>query len=173
MNSSLQIELLQIAPKGTSVRLTLLPFLLLAVPLAEIATFVIVGSKIGVVATIALVLVTAVTGATLLRIQGLGTLDRIRTQMDRGEMPGRDLVHGLMIMIAGVFLLTPGFITDTLGLLLFVPSIRERAWRFLRERVLFTVRATSRSGGSWRGDGRRTIDLDSEEFSRNDRPSSR
>jgi UPF0716 protein FxsA len=124
----------RIHPERTSVRLSLLPFFLLVVPLAEIATFVMVGSKIGVLTTIALVLATAVTGVTLLRIQGLGALGRIRTQMDRGEMPSRDLVHGLMIMVAGLLLLTPGFITDTLGLLLFVPAILDRAWRFLRRR---------------------------------------
>jgi UPF0716 protein FxsA len=152
------------------VRLSLLPFFLLVVPLAEIATFVVVGSKIGVLATIALVLVTAVTGMTLLRIQGLGTLGRIQAQMDRGEMPSRELVHGLMIMIAGILLLTPGFITDTLGFLLFVPALRDRAWRFLRERVLFAVQAQTFRGGARRREDRRTIDLDEDDFRRSDGP---
>lgn len=154
-------------------RLSFLPFLLLVVPLAEIATFVLVGSKIGVLATIALVVVTAITGMTLLRVQGLGTLGRIQAQMDRGEVPGRDLVHGLMIMVAGLLLLTPGFITDSLGFLLFVPAIRDRAWQFLRERVLFTVQARS-FGGAWqRRDDPRTIELDSDDFHRPDRPDHR
>ena len=148
-------------------RLSLLPFVLLVVPLSEIATFVVVGGKIGVLATIALVLVTAVTGATLLRIQGLGTLARIRAQTDRGEMPGRDLVHGVMIMVAGLLLLTPGFITDTLGFLLFVPAIRDRAWHFLRERVFVTVQAQTFRGAA-RSEDRRTIDLDDDDFSRTD-----
>lgn len=151
-------------------RLSLLPFFLLVIPLAEIATFVVVGSKIGVLATIALVLATAITGVTLLRIQGLGTLSRIRTQMDRGEMPNRELVHGLMIMVAGVLLLTPGFITDTLGFLLFVPAIRDRAWRFLRQRILFTVQTQTFRGGAPRRDGGRTIDLDADDFSSTDHP---
>ena len=150
-------------------RLSFLPFFLLAVPLAEIATFVLVGSKIGVLATIALVVATAVTGAMLLRIQGLGTLGRIQAQMNRGEMPSRDLVHGLMIMIAGLLLLTPGFITDTLGLLLFIPAVRDAAWRFLRDRVLVTVQAQTFGGGAWRREDRRTIDLDTDDFSRTDR----
>lgn len=160
--------------------LPVLPFILLAVPLAEIATFVLVGSKIGVLPTIGLVIVTAIAGATLLRVQGLGTLARIRAQMDRGEMPGRDLVHGLMIMVAGVLLLMPGFITDTLGLLLFIPAIRDRVWRLMRDRILFTVQAQPfRSWGPEQGSGhgagpgsgpRRTIELDSGDFSRTDEP---
>jgi UPF0716 protein FxsA len=156
-------------PERKPVPLSLLPFFLLIVPLAEIATFVAVGSKIGVLATIALVLATAITGATLLRIQGLGTLGRIQAQMDRGQMPSRDLVHGVMIMVAGLLLLTPGFITDTLGFLLFVPAIRDRAWSFLRDRVLVTVQARGYRGSAQREE-RRTIDLDDDDYTRTDPP---
>jgi UPF0716 protein FxsA len=143
---------------------SILPFLLLAVPLAEIAVFVLVGSQIGVLPTIAMVIATAVAGAILLRIQGFGALTRIRAAMETGGMPGRELVHGLMIMIAGVLLLTPGFITDSIGLLLFVPPVRDAAWRFLRSRVTIV------GGGSQPGPGRRsrggTIDLDDDDFTR-------
>lgn len=143
--------------------LTLIPFLLLVVPLAEIATFVIVGGQIGVLPTIGLVLATAVTGTILLRIQGFGVMARIRATMDAGGMPGRDLVHGFMIMAAGLLLLTPGFITDTIGLLLFVPAIRNFAWSVVRERVVVTASASyQRRPGR---DGR-TIDLDDDEFER-------
>ncbi|MEX0954740.1 MAG: FxsA family protein [Rhizobiaceae bacterium] len=143
--------------------LSLIPFLLLVVPLAEIATFVVVGGQIGVLPTIGLVLATAVTGTILLRIQGFGVMARIRATMDAGGMPGRDLVHGFMIMAAGLLLLTPGFITDTIGLLLFVPAIRDFAWSAVRERVVVTASASHqrRSGG----DGQ-TIDLDDDEFKR-------
>jgi UPF0716 protein FxsA len=143
--------------------LSLIPFLLLVVPLAEIATFVIVGGQIGVLPTIGLVLATAVTGTILLRIQGFGVMARIRATMDAGGMPGRDLVHGFMIMAAGLLLLTPGFITDTIGLLLFVPAIRDFAWSVVRERVVVTASASyQRRPGR---DGR-TIDLDDDEFER-------
>ena len=143
--------------------LSLIPFLLLVVPLAEIATFVIVGGQIGVLPTIGLVLATAVTGTILLRIQGFGVMARIRATMDAGGVPGRDLVHGFMIMAAGLLLLTPGFITDTIGLLLFVPAIRDFAWSIARERVVVTASTSYR-----RGPGResRTIDLDDDEFER-------
>ena len=143
--------------------LSLIPFLLLVVPLAEIATFVIVGGQIGVLPTIGLVLATAVTGTILLRIQGFGVMARIRATMDAGGVPGRDLVHGFMIMAAGLLLLTPGFITDTIGLLLFVPAIRDFAWSIVRARVVVTASTSYR-----RGPGResRTIDLDDDEFER-------
>lgn len=156
--------------KVCEVRLGFLPFVMLAVPLAEIATFVVVGSQIGVLATIALVLLTAITGAFLLRIQGLGALERIRTEMERGNTPGRDLVHGVMIMAAGLLLLVPGFLTDTLGLLLFVPPVRDAVWRFLRTRVVVTGVRTASGGHRPRGGPRdgRTIDLDEDDYSRED-----
>ena len=117
-------------------RFSIVPFLLLAIPLGEIAMFVVVGSQIGVLPTLALVLITAVTGSILLRIQGFGVVRRIQETMNEGGVPGRDLVHGMMIMVAGVLLLTPGFITDTLGFLLFIPAIRDIGWKFLRSRIV-------------------------------------
>ena len=134
------------------------PLLLLALPLAEIAVFVVVGSHIGVLPTIALVIATTIAGSMLLRIQGFGALGRIRAAMDRGGPPGRELVHGLMIMVAGVLLLAPGFITDCIGLLLFIPPVRDWAWRLLRDRIVI-VSAPGR-----RRDG--TLDLDADEFTR-------
>lgn len=147
------------------VRFTFIPFLLLAVPLAEISVFVLVGGQIGVLATLGLVLVTAVAGAILLRIQGFGVMERIRRTLEAEQIPGRELVHGVMIMIAGVLLLTPGFVTDTCGFLLFVPAIRDIGWRFVRDRIVVqTVHA--RGHGSGQGPARGpTIDLDEEDYS--------
>lgn len=143
--------------------LSLIPFMLLAIPLAEIATFVIVGGQIGVLPTIALVLATAITGSILLRIQGFGVMARIRATLDAGGMPGRDLVHGFMIMAAGLLLLTPGFITDTIGLLLFIPAVRDLGWSLIRDRAVVAASASYRRGA---GPGGRTIDLDADEFQR-------
>ena len=141
-----------------------LPLLLLALPLAEIAVFVLVGSEIGALATIALVIATGILGAVLLRVQGFGALTRIRSTMETGGSPGRDLVHGVMIMAAGLLLLIPGFITDTIGILLFLPPVREFAWRHLKSRIVVVNTA-----GGWRGPRRgRTIDLDEEDFARKD-----
>lgn len=142
--------------------LTLL--LLLALPLAEIAVFVLVGSHIGVLATIALVIATTIAGSVLLRIQGFGAMARIRASIDAGATPGRELVHGLMIMIAGVLLLLPGFITDALGFLLFLPPVRDIAWRFLRDRIVIVGGMGSSGPGGHRRSG--TIDLDDDDFTR-------
>ncbi len=147
-------------------RPSLLPFLIFLVPVLEIATFVVVGSHIGVLATLLLVMATSVAGAALLRIQGLGTLARIRAQVDRGALPDRELAHGAMILVAGLLLLMPGFLTDVVGLLLFIPPVRDAAWRLLRSRIVVVARGPWAGGfGGPRPDDR-TIDLDSDEFSR-------
>lgn len=141
-----------------------LPLLLLALPLAEIAVFVLVGSQIGVLATIGLVIATTIAGSLLLRVQGFGALSRIRAAMETGAPPGREMVHGLMIMVAGVLLLAPGFITDALGLLLFLPPVRDLAWRLLRDRIV--VVGGSPRGAHGRRAGSGTIDLDENDFTR-------
>jgi UPF0716 protein FxsA len=131
--------------------LRMLPFLFLIVPVLEITVFIMVGSRIGVLPTILLVLATAVAGATLLRVQGFGVLARIRMQMEAGGLPGRELGNGAMILAAGLLLLTPGFITDTIGLLLFVPAVRDRIWQLLVSRV--SVVANGFPGGLSGGPG--------------------
>ena len=152
---------------------SLVPFLLLTIPLLEIAAFVVIGGEIGVFATLALVFVTAVLGSILLRVQGFGLLQKIRIETDAGRVPGRELVHGVMILIAGVLLLTPGFITDTLGFLLFVPAVRDAAWNLLKGRILFS--ATVGPEGPMRTGpepGSRTIDLDAEDYTSEPDPNS-
>lgn len=127
--------------------LVLLPLMLLVVPIAEITVFILVGNLIGLWPTIGLVIGSAIIGTLLLRRQGLSTLMRIQAETQAGRMPGRELVHGVMILVAGVLLLTPGLITDAIGYLLFVPAIRDLGWRFLRGRV--GVMASARTG-EWR-----------------------
>ncbi|MFZ1679617.1 MAG: FxsA family protein [Rhizobiaceae bacterium] len=139
------------------VSLSRLPFLFLVVPIAEITVFLLVGRQIGVLATVLLVVATAIAGSTLLRIQGLGTLSRIRQAMAEGRTPGKDLVHGAMIVLAGFLLLTPGFITDTLGLILFIPAVRERVFAFIRARVTIVPVSPARE---------HAIDLDSQDWRR-------
>jgi UPF0716 protein FxsA len=145
-----------------------IPFILLVVPILEIAAFIVVGSKIGVLPTLALVFLTAAIGSVLLRIQGFGLIEKIRREMDAGRVPGRELVHGAMLIVAAILLITPGFITDTIGFLLFIPAFRDLGWRFLRDRIV--VVGTTGSGYAYsagrRDDGRGTvIDLDADEFS--------
>lgn len=111
---------------------------LIIVPLLEIAVLVEVGGLIGVWPTLAVVIATALAGSWLLRSQGLGVLNRARATLARNEFPAGELFDGLCLLVAGVLLLTPGFITDALGLLLFVPALRislgRRLWRYLLAR---------------------------------------
>jgi UPF0716 protein FxsA len=150
-----------------SLRLSFLPFLFLAVPLSEIAVFVFVGSRIGVGWTIALVITTAVIGSMLLRYQGLGALVRVQSALREGRMPGKDLVHGVMVLLAGFLLLTPGFITDTLGFLLFIPPLREWLFGVLKRHLVFVDLGGVAGPQSTRG-GPRTIDLESDDWRADD-----
>lgn len=150
---------------------TLFPFslLLLALPLIEIAVFVLVGSQIGVLPTIGLVVLSGIAGGALLRIQGFGILSRIRRQVEAGRDPGRELAHGVMILLAGILLLIPGFVTDILGILLFIPPIRDLGWHLVRDRITFVGGIGggfgAPPGADGRGDGK-TIDLDEDEYSK-------
>ena len=150
--------------------LGLLPFILLIIPMLEIGAFIVIGQQIGIAATLAMIVVTAVIGSILLRTQGFGLLARIQQETAAGRVPGRELVHGVMILIAGVLLLTPGFITDTLGFLLFIPALRDAAWHFLKSRVTVTTFAGAArddmdayTAGRGRDQGK-TIDLDEDDF---------
>lgn len=99
--------------------------LFLAIPLIETALFIVVGGQIGVFATIAIVIATAVIGVFLVRSQGLATLSRARADIDAGVMPARAMAEGLAILAAGALLVVPGFLTDTIGFALLVPPLRR------------------------------------------------
>lgn len=103
---------------------------LICVPIIEIAVFIQAGAVIGLWPTIGLVLLSAIAGTALLRQQGLATLARAQRSMEDNRLPVNELFDGLCLLIAGVLLLTPGFVTDAIGLLLLVPGIRVllRAW---------------------------------------------
>ncbi len=111
-------------------------FLFLAIPLAEIALFIVVGERIGVWTTVGLVALTAFVGAYLVSSQGRGVIRRITTVFRSGAFPGAELAHGAMVLFGGALLLTPGFLTDALGLALMVPAVREalRRWGARRYR---------------------------------------
>ena len=120
-------------------RLSFLPFLLLAIPILEISVFIMVGDIIGLWPTLGMILVTAFLGTLLLRHQGFQLLREAQEKTQANQMPGRALVHGVMLVVAGIFLLTPGFVTDTCGFLLFIPPIRDGIWAFLKSRMSFQV----------------------------------
>ncbi|MCO5064188.1 MAG: membrane protein FxsA [Rhizobiaceae bacterium] len=140
-------------------------------PLIEIAGFVIVGREVGVLSTIALTIAMGVLGAALLRHQGFGVLSRLRSEMEAGRSPGRELAHGAMILLAGFLLLVPGFVSDIFGLALFVPPVRDFVWRWLSRNVDFRTVVVSRDfGGAPRRE--RTIDLDEDDYEADPNPDS-
>ncbi len=149
---------------------SIIPFLLLIVPLAEIGAFIVIGREIGVLWTLAMVFVTAVVGSILLRVQGFGLLARIQAETQAGRVPGRELVHGVMILIAGVLLLTPGFITDAIGFLLFIPFVRDAGWAMLKNRISVVSAGRFSRGGDFRprddAPPSPTLDLDEDDFKR-------
>ncbi|MEO1197796.1 MAG: FxsA family protein [Pseudomonadota bacterium] len=111
--------------------LLVLSALFIGVPLLEIALFIQIGGLIGLWPTLLVVLLTGIAGAFLLRQQGLGVAAEIDRSVRDGGLPAQALLSALFIGIAGCLLLTPGFFTDTIGFLLFVPGFRRWAGRQL------------------------------------------
>jgi UPF0716 protein FxsA len=99
--------------------------LIIGLPLIEIYVMIRVGGEIGAFPTIALAVLTAALGIWLVRHQGFGLLMRIRDMTDRGEVPALEVMDGALLLIAGLFLLLPGFLTDTVGFLLLIPVLRH------------------------------------------------
>lgn len=116
-------------------------------PIIEMYLLIEVGGYIGAWPTIVLVMITAVIGVTLLRIQGLATLTRGLGRLDRGELPAREMVEGLLLAVAGALLLTPGFVTDLAGFLLLIPAGRS----LIAERVLSRVQIIQPGGAGFMG----------------------
>jgi len=100
--------------------------LFITIPLVEIAILINIGKIIGAGYTIALVIGTAFLGVSLLRIQGISTLAKVQSNIAKGQLPATELIEGLILLISGVLLLTPGFFTDMLGFLMLVPILRQR-----------------------------------------------
>lgn len=113
-------------------------FLFILIPVIEIALFIQVGGLIGMWPTIGLVLLSAVLGSVLIRSQGSRALTQVQQSFRTMNDPTRPLAHGAMILFAGMLLLTPGFFTDTLGLLLLIPGVRDWLMRLAGRHVTVT-----------------------------------
>lgn len=154
-------------------RSSFLPLFLLALPFLEIAGFIVVGSKIGVLATLALVILSIFLGVFLLRLQGFGLIQKIREETAAGRTPKRELVHGVMLLFAAFLLIIPGFITDIIGLLLFIPAVRDIGWRFISDRVVVVNSGNRRSSRTSRSQIKdKVIELDPEDYSSKPDPNS-
>lgn len=95
------------------------------VPVVELSVLIYVGSHIGTLNTIAIILLTAVVGAYMVRLEGLGVVYRIQGNLSEGVFPAEELINGAMILVAGALLLTPGFFTDLAGFLMVFPATRK------------------------------------------------
>jgi UPF0716 protein FxsA len=121
-----------------------MPLLFIAIPLIELYFIIVIGEMIGAFWTVILVILTAVIGVSLLRIQGMSTLTRAQRNMAQGQIPAMEMMEGIALAVAGVLLITPGFITDSLGLLCLIPATRQAMIRYIMARASVH---TSFSGG--------------------------
>jgi UPF0716 protein FxsA len=149
--------------------------LILLLVLAEVAVYVLVGSLIGVLPTLALGLISTVAGAILLRRQGLSAAMRMRAEIAAGRAPAGPLLETAVIAVAALLMVAPGFLTDIAGLLLFIPAVRGALGRWVVRRIAAAGRqagfrpagtpvielgrhdyaAAPRRESPWRGDGDR------------------
>lgn len=138
--------------------------LFMVVPLVEIAFFVVIGNAIGLWPTLAGVLVTAVVGSLVLRHQGFALFREIQETTARGLLPARALADGMMVGIAGVLLLTPGYFSDLLGILLLLPPVRTAIYAFLKSRIQVVTPGMAGYGPQPERHG--TIDLEEDAWRR-------
>lgn len=128
----------------------ILVILFICIPVIEITLFIQVGGIIGVWPTIAIVLITAFVGASVVRSQGIQTLMSVQSRLQQGELPAQQIMEGVMLAVAGVLLVTPGFMTDALGVLLLLPVVRSAIAKQLMKRV--KVNASANFGGGFHQD---------------------
>ena len=138
-----------------------LALLLVVIPLLELYILIKVGDLIGVMPTIAICILTAVAGAALMRYQGLRTITNLQAKLAQGEFPAQDLLEGVILLLGGVLLLTPGFFTDALGFICLVPKFRSVIARGFGKLIVH---------GSSSYSVRRSVTLEGE-FQREDHPS--
>ncbi|RUO29415.1 hypothetical protein CWE12_10590 [Aliidiomarina sedimenti] len=116
--------------------LQILLLLFIAVPIVEIAVLLQVGDLIGGLNTLVVIILTAVIGALLVKQQGIQNWMRMQSKMARGQMPGEEMAGGLLIFLAGVLLITPGFVTDVIGLLFLLPPTRSVIAKAMLKRMV-------------------------------------
>ncbi|MEM9468608.1 MAG: FxsA family protein [Pseudomonadota bacterium] len=115
----------------------------IALPLIEIVAFVEVGGAIGTPKTLILCFITAVLGGYFVKKQGLETLAKAQKHMTQGQMPVQQMFDGLCLIATGAMMITPGFVTDTIGFLLLIPAVRVLLRQFLAKTAKFSVHSTS------------------------------
>jgi UPF0716 protein FxsA len=117
------------------------------VPFVEIYLLIKIGAQIGAFNTILIVILTGLLGASLARLEGIKTMTKVRESLNRGDLPAEEMLDAMLIFVAGVVLLTPGFITDLTGLALLVPKLRYWFKRWLRRKFDEWLEKTNGRGG--------------------------
>lgn len=141
-----------------------LPLGILLLPLIEIAGFIVIGGRIGVLATLLWVAGAAVAGVLVIKAKGLSLANQIQSTMGHGQLPGQTVADAMFVFLAGVLLLIPGFFTDFLAILLLLPPVRGLLYTFLRSRmtVVSTASYSEHHQAQVRQEG--VIDLDEDDY---------
>lgn len=126
----------------------LLFVLFIIIPIIEISVLMQVGELLGMWPTIGIVILSAWIGAKYVRQQGIATLQSVQEKMAQGEIPSSEIVTGLMLLVAGVLLVTPGFVTDIFGLSLLVPTIRQGIASFVQKHLKVNTHAAGGHAGA-------------------------
>ncbi len=143
----------------------LIAFLFLVVPLVELYVIIQVAQSIGGLETVGLLIVDSLVGAWLVRREGMSVLRKVQEQLGQGNMPTKQLVDGALILFAGALMLTPGFVTDGLGVLLLIPPTRVIVRNTLMKRFKSRVQVVSPFSAGRFGRSASAFDVDSTETS--------
>jgi UPF0716 protein FxsA len=113
--------------------------LFIAIPVVELYILIEVGKKIGSLTTIGIIILTGILGTYLIKSQGFMILRKIQNDLNEGIMPGDSLIQGAIILLGGVLLLTPGFITDITGFIFLMPAgrkiVKKYLWKWLKGKI--------------------------------------
>lgn len=141
-------------------------FGLIVLPIIEIAIFIKVGQSIGLFPTLALIIGAALLGGLLIRQQGLSVLTQLRSNVSAGRMPGKTIADTMMIGLAALLLVLPGFLSDFVAIALLIPPVRSRIYRSLANRmtVVNTTSTTYRRQDPAAGRIEGAIDLDEDDY---------
>jgi UPF0716 protein FxsA len=112
------------------------------VPLIEILLLIEIGSRIGTLNTLLVIILTGILGASMMRHQGFTIIRNIQADLSQGRMPTGELINGALVLAGGIVLLTPGFFTDAVGFILLIPATRE----YIRRKIQILIRRKIESG---------------------------
>jgi len=105
------------------------------IPVIELSLLIEIGSYIGIMNTIVIVILTAIVGAYMVRMEGMSVMYNIQRNMQEGMFPGEELISAAMILVAGALLLTPGFFTDIIGFLMVIPVTRKYITNLIKKYI--------------------------------------